>query len=609
MSVIHAPKAPEYSVRLVILAGFLLLVVLVLLGRLWFLQVWSSEYLSEKAQRHRTISFETVAPRGLIYDRNGVLLAGVRPEVVVTVIPRMARRDPELLERLALATGTSEETLRQIMERETVQADLPVPIFLGLDPVIAAKLIEEGWDTRGLGIETQPMRYYADSFAPSHVVGYAWTPSEQDVNRLREEGIRPARYVGKVGIEAVYERELMGEMGRDSFEVDAKRRPTRVIGRDNSLAGSRLNLFLDVSLQKKAIELLGGRRGSVVALDPATGGVLVMASSPSYDSSMFLGGITRNAFQGLLDDPDKPLLNRSIHAAYPPASTFKIVTAIAAMQSGKFSLNRPTNCPGYFEIGNRRFRCLGRHGNIAFTEAMAKSCNTYFADLAVKVGPEQLHKTARQMGLGEKTGIDLVGERSGVVPDEEWRNQHRREVPWRVGDTVNNGIGQGDLSVTPLQMATLVALVANGGRAPAPRIVDTIEPRIAGLPIKSTKPSHFVEVDLTGDQWSTIRRSLFEVVQTGTARAFRSDEVSIAGKTGTAENRRDREAHSWFVGYAPANNPKIAIAVIVENAGHGSEAAAPIAASLIRSYLLSPSSSPNSRLASSADSRPASTGN
>jgi penicillin-binding protein 2 len=521
----------------------------------------------------------------------------------------MARRDPELLRRLALATGTKEDTLRQIMERETVQADLPVPVFRGLDPVIAAKLIEEGWDTRGLGIETQPMRYYTDSFAPSHVVGYVWTPSEQDISRLKEQGIRPARYVGKVGIEAVYERELMGEMGRDSFEVDAKRRPTRVIGRDNALAGSRLNLFLDVALQKKAVELLAGRRGSVVALDPSTGGVLAMASSPSYDSSMFLGGITKNSFQGLLENPDKPLLNRSIHAAYPPASTFKIVTAIAAMQSGKFNLNRPTNCPGYFEIGNRRFRCLGRHGNIAFTEAMAKSCNTYFADLAVKVGAEQLHRTARQMGLGDKTGIDLLGERSGVVPDEEWRKQHRRDVPWRVGDTVNNGIGQGDLSVTPLQMATLIALVANGGKVPAPRIVNTIESRIPGEPIRITEPKRFLEVKLTADQWSTIQRSLIEVVQTGTARAFRSDEVSIAGKTGTAENLRNREAHSWFVGYAPANNPKIAIAVIVENAGHGSEAAAPIAASLIRSYLLSSSSLPNSRLASSAKSRPTSTGN
>lgn len=614
MSVIHQDKANPIDARVLAFPVAILIALVALLLRLWYLQVVLSDSLVEKMRTTRSTKVRKLAPRGLIVDRKGVLLAGVRPQIVVTAQPRIALKHPENLRRVAALSGASEESIREKLQASMWRPYVPTPIVSGISIEQATKIAERASELEGFGVDSLPTRFYPDSSSFAHVLGYVWTPNDMDVKRLEAKGLEPAEYVGKIGLERVYEAELMGKPGVDEMEIDARRRPVRMVARDNATPGQKLILSLDADLQKAAMERLKGRRGAVAAIDPRSGEVLCLASSPTYDAAQFLGGISAKEYRALLNDESHPQINRAIASAYAPGSTFKIVTTIAALLDGSFSPSRRVVCPGYYQMGKRRFRCLGRHGSISFRTAFARSCNTYFATLAVDAGPERLREACSLVGLGERTGIDLVGESKGVVPTDAWIRRWRDPPKWYGGDTVNFGIGQGELSTTPLQMANVMAIVANRGVGYRPHLVKAVEPygeEGRGIPIQ---PELSAQIEAPSSFWDAMTSALGAVVSEGTARGQQIPGVAWGGKTGSAENRRNKQTHSWFVCLAPLQSPRIAMCVLVENAGHGSEVAAPIARDLVRRFLRGSDAgvqvqtrpSANDRAASEASRAPAS---
>lgn len=586
MSVIHAPNKREIGLREVlplVIVGIALAVILI---RLWYIQVVIGEDLSERGRALRTSEVSRLAPRGLIYDRNGTLVAGIQPEIVLTAVPSAMNRNPWVLAKVAGMIGVPVEKLQEKVKSSEWRPHLPATIHVGVPIEIAARIVENSDALPGIGVESQPMRVTLDTKSLCHLLGYVWTPVDRDVERLSALDIKPADYVGRDGLERVYERELMGTPGTERLEFDAKRRPLRVIERDSPIPGNRLILSLDLKLQQRAQQLLAGKSGAAVAIDPSTGEVLCMVSSPGFDAKVFQRGISTANWKKLQSDEGHPMINRAIGSRYSPGSTFKIVVAIAAMEKGIFSLSRPTVCRGYYAVGNRRSRCLGVHGAITFHNAFARSCNTYFSDLAMRIGPEALTATALRLGLGRKTGIDLPSENPGLVPTQEWLESRPTPLKWYPGDTVNLGIGQGAMAATPLQMALVAGIAAKNGVGYRPHLVRAMLPGKGGTEAVPTPLETLSRVEGPPDFWQALQRAMVSVIDSGTARgAATIPGLEWGGKTGSAEHAKREQTHSWFVGVAPMKDPKIAVCVLVEAAGHGSTVAAPIAREVVKTYL------------------------
>lgn len=585
MSVIYAEPERRADARQLLALGFVLSALILFFFRLWYLQVVEASVLSARADVLRKSVVNRLAPRGTIVDRNGALLAGVKPRIVITAVPAIVAKNPRSLNELSLLTGVPLEDIEANLQKNSWRPYLPTPAVIGVDMATATRVAESADWLPGLAVETQPIRYYTNTTALAHILGYVATPSKQDVERISRLDQKPADYVGKVGIEYVYERQLMGTAGVDELEIDSKRRPLRKLKQINPRPGDRLALSIDINLQKYALELLKNRRGAVAAIEPKTGEVLCLASSPTYDTALFEGGISKKNYAALQADTSLPQLNRAIFSAYAPGSTFKIVTSIAGALSGKWDPNRPTHCAGGYRVGNRFFKCLGNHGSITFHRAFTKSCNAYFYELGMRSGEKALRDACKLVGLGERTGVDLLGESKGIVPTLEWIAKWRKPVVWYPGDTANFSIGQGEVSATPLQMASLASLVANDGTSYVPHIVRAIRSSTADSAWEKVAPTLRCKVDLPARFWTSLKSAMVSVIEEGTARRAMVDGIRWGGKTGSSQNVRNRQTHSWFVGVAPMDKPKIAIAVLVENAGHGGDIAAPIASQIVSRYL------------------------
>jgi penicillin-binding protein 2 len=591
MSVIHTPRKPSLDVRMLLFPVVLLLSLLVLFLRLWYIQVVLAPELTERAETFGKTYSSILAPRGLIYDRNGKLVAGIQSQLVLTAKPGIVLKNRWVLDKIARLLGEAgaktadpERLLRKTKDG-SYKPLVPTPIFTGVPIEVAAKITEAGQALPGIGVESQPTRFYPDSESFAHLLGYVWVPSPKDVERARKEGRDLSAFVGKGGLEWVYERDLAGTTGREGLLLDKKGRPVRVVERSTPLPGSQLILSLDADLQKVALQALGNHRGSVVAIEPGTGEVLCMASSPSFDLSLFRNGISQEDFDQLNNSPEHPFINRAVGSAFSPGSAFKIVTTAAAMRAGVFDPNRTVYCAGGYRLGRQMFRCLGHHGSIQFREALERSCNTYFSDLAMRVGKDTLRKTALDMGFFGKSGLDLPFERTGLIPTDAWLKRVNR--PWVPGYTVLTGIGQGDVLTTPLQMADLAAMVANSGTNYKPKLVRGIR-HGANREIELTKTEVLHSLDLPPTDWAYIQEAMVGVVEHGTAAGSQIPGLTWAGKTGSAEVHGQQKTNSWFIGYAPADDPKIAICVMVEAVGHGSEFAAPVAKQVVQRYLMSP---------------------
>lgn len=594
MSVIHTPRKPELEARVVAFPVVMGLLLTLLFFRLWYYQVVEAPGLLERALATQTMEISKMAPRGLIFDRKGRPVANVRPQIVITVKPNDLKDHPEVLPKVAEVLGVPLKKLERKLKEAQWRPYLSSPLYVGATIEAGTKLAESIEEFPGIGVETLPMRHYNDTKSYTHVLGYVWTPGPNDVSRLKKAGLEPADYVGKSGIERAYEPELMGAPGSEEMEVDARQRPVRIAGRNAPIPGNQLYLTMDGSLQRKATELLGnkGYIGGVAAIEPKTGEVLCLVSSPTFDQSLFEGGISQADLDELMNNEDKPFTNRAVNSFYPPGSTFKIVTAIAAMEQGKWSPNTTYFCNGGYFRGRVKLRCLGYHGAISFYNAMTHSCNAYFCSLGAAVGEDGLRQAALDMGLGTSPGLEIGGS-PGVVPTRDWIKAVNAEhkYVWYAGDTANFSVGQGYMSATPIQMANVAAMVANDGVRYVPHLVRSIKNTVSGQ-IQTVAPEVAGQIKGTPEFWSAMKSALQNVVDNGTARAAKVPGIEIGGKTGSAEHKKGSKTHSWFVGFAPVNDPKIAIAVLVENAGHGGDVAAPIAGELIRAYL-SPAKAPS----------------
>ena len=555
-----------YLIVTVIIIGFCVLV-----ARLAYLQIVSTGYYTKKSEDNRIRPVRLVPPRGVVYDRDGAApLADNETAFDVWVAPSnverleyMDERAREVVfQRLNFTPEEYENKLKELkkLKRSRIAAFDPVVIRENIDKDTAAYLAENNSHIPEMIIRARPKRRYSGLAA--HIIGYTTLAGKKDL----ENGYVMNDVIGKDGIEAVYEKSLCGDLGWKMVEVDAYGRIIRDLPMEvKAEPGHSVNLTLDLALQKKAEALLEGKVGAIVAIDPRNGEVLAMASKPDFDANTLTA-----KWNEIMATPNKPLMNRAIMREYPPGSTFKIITATTALQAGKLSTSERFYCNGRFYLKNwsRPFRCHKRagHGWMNIHDALVESCNVFFYNMASEKGVTVplMHKYALLYGLGQKTGIDLPGERSGSVP----------EIGNRPGDKINMCIGQGDVLVTPLQMANVISIIANRGFS--------FKPHLVRQP-KADKPDFDIRSQVSPRTIEIIRNALMGVVKRGYSRQANLPDHQTAGKTGSSQNPHGND-HAWFIGFAPFDKPEIAVAVVVENGGRGSEVAAPLAGQMFAEH-------------------------
>ncbi len=572
------------AVRLRWLCGVLGVALAVVIGAYWYHQIIRAEHYERLAENNRLRVLRLDAPRGLIYDRSGRILAENTPTFRL-MIDRSASSD--LGASLAFAAGIlgrEERELRAALERHRgVAREVPVLLAEDLELTQVARFEVSEPEHPEFEISTSRRRLYRHSFQTAHVVGYLGepTPAEQD----RDDSLAAGDLVGRSGVELLRDRRLRGNHGERIVVVDSR---GRLMGEDVRRAdaepGESVTLTIDLRLQQLAESLLADKAGAIVALDPRDGAVRAMVSSPSFDPNRFAGRLSQEDWDRIVDAPRKPLQNRAIQNTYPPGSVFKIVMAVAGLAEGVLRPEERVYCSGATRLYDRRWRCWQPrgHGFVDLRAALQHSCDTYFYRQGVKIGIEVIAAYARRLGLGGRTGVELPGESEGLVPDPEW-SRDRRGYPWYPGETVSVAIGQGPLLTSPLQVAVMTAAVANGGFRVRPYLV-------AG----GGEPPEPLGLD--AEAVSFVAEALANVVANGTGRSARTPVVAVAGKTGTAQvvaqetwTRSedlppDQADHAWFTSYAPVDAPELVVVVFVENGGRGSEAAAPLARELLEDH-------------------------
>ena len=593
-------------VRRALLAALLVLLCLVLVAaRLVKLQVVEHDHFSTLSEDNR-IKIQPLPPsRGLIYDANGVLLADNLPSYALQITPENVEDLDATIDALAkivtITDGDRERFARQLPKRRRFDG---VAIRHDLNERERARIAVHGHRFPGVDIHAELLRYYPKAEVTAHVLGYVGRINEREMEHINVSDYAGTSHIGKLGVEKAHEEWLHGHVGHEQAVVNARGRVLERREEKPPVPGRDLHLFLDIDLQRDAIAALGGHRGALVAIDPQNGGVLALASTPTYDPNPFVGGISYAAYGALRDDIDHPLYNRAVRGQYPPGSTIKPFIALGGLALGEISAFDAKFCGGHFQLPghDHRYRCWrrGGHGTLAMKDAIVQSCDVYFYRLANDLGIERMDGFLAEFGFGARTGVDIAGELGGLLPSPEWKRRVRKEA-WYPGETLIVGIGQGSFLTTPLQLAAATAAMANHGRYIVPRMVKATRAGV-GKPLVPTVPEgHQVPVD-DPRQWQDVIDAMAQVVEggRGTARRIYSDDYRIAGKTGTsqvftvgqnesynesevAERMRD---HALFVAFAPVEAPRIAVAIIVENGGHGGSVAAPIARAVMDSYLL-----------------------
>jgi penicillin-binding protein 2 len=590
-----------FNQRLTVLLVYIFIAFAVLVSRLIYLQaIEGREY--RRLSEINSIRLQDIdAPRGLIYDRNNQLLVDNRPSFNLHIILKDAKPVEQTLAGLSGLIGEPIENLRaQINKNKHRGAYTPILLKEDMGRDLLAAVEVNKYDLPGVVVRVSPRRHYLFPQQASHLIGYVGEISAQELKLAQYAQIKGGEYIGKYGIEKSFETLLRGKRGGRQVEVNASGQVVSVLDTVDAQAGQNITLTIDQHLQSTAEALLEGKAGAVVAMDTDDGAVLVMASSPTYDPNWFVVGMTPDQWKSIVEDPFRPLENKAIRAEYPPASTYKIVTALAGLEEGVIDENTTHYCPGHYRYGNRVYRCWrrGGHGEVNIIKAMEQSCDVFFYQVGEALGVDRLAWYAKACGLGVLSGVNLDQESKGLVPTKAWKRK-RLGTPWQGGETISVAIGQGFNLATPLQMAVLATAVANGGFRLKPNVVQKIH-----SPRDKTVDHHQAEVvgrlPVSLPTLALVQRGLWSAVNgaKGTARASRFKAMEYAGKTGTAQvvGRKVVEGldedqikmmhrdHAWFVGYAPAVEPDIAVAVIVEHGEHGSSAAAPIAREIFRNY-------------------------
>ena len=580
--------------RLLLIRVVVLIIVGLLVVRLWQLQVRDGDYYRNLSRDNRTRSVVLHPVRGFIYDRNGILLANSVSSFNLYVELGDVPDREALIGRLVELLSLDRSELTKTMEAHV--GETPIRLKKGVSLKEAAIVESHRLDLPGVAIRPEFQRNNPEGAYAAHVLGYVGVASEVQLTREAFQGLPAGSVVGQYGVERSYEQTLRGRAGRKLIEVDALGHEKRMISVDKPRVGNDVYLTIDFRLQKLAEDLLGEEAGAIVALDPQSGDILALASRPSFDPNALSRGLRAAAWNDILQDERHPLTNRAIQGQYPPASTFKIIMATAALDTNEIDPADTLHCGGRFRFGGRTFRDwkMYGHGAVDLRKAIAQSCDVYFYRLGDRMGVDTIALYARQFGLGERTGIDLPGERTGLIPSSEWKQRTRGE-PWYPGETISVSIGQGFVSVTPLQMAKVIGMIGNNGIVFQPHVLRGVRGR-KGEWIEEWSPTQSVPLTLPAHQLEAIQAALAAVVTEGTARQARSSVVPLAGKTGTAqvvslgsESAEDTPKpfrdHAWFVAYAPFEHPSIAVAVLLEHMGHGGSAAAPLAKELIEAYV------------------------
>ncbi|MBK5971128.1 MULTISPECIES: penicillin-binding protein 2 [Thiorhodovibrio] len=594
-----------FTARVILAAVVVVLCLAAVVARLVFLQVYNNDHFRTLSEDNR-VRVEPLPPmRGLMYDRNGVLLADNVPSYSLEIIPGRVEDVAATIDALSKIIPISEDDRQRFerLRRQHRRFD-GVPIRLDLSDAERARFAVQSHRFPGVQIHAELLRHYPFSLETAHVLGYVGRINEEEMGRIDTSAYAGTSHIGKVGLEKAYEDALHGIVGYQQVEVNARGRVLRTLKEQLPTSGEDLVLFLDLDLQRDAMAAMEGKRGAVVAIDPTSGGVLAMASTPSFDANLFVDGISVKDYVALRDSIDKPLYNRAVRGQYPPASTIKPFIGLGGLATGSISFSDGKYCGGYFQLPGHghRYRCWRRsgHGTLTVTDAVVQSCDVYFYRLAHDMGIERLDRFLGDFGFGTTTGMDFADELGGLLPSPEWKERVRGQ-PWYPGETLIVGIGQGAFLVTPVQLAAATAAMANHGTYFQPRMVQAVRDPASGIVQRTTAVSHRVAVDSEA-KWQGIVDAMAQVVEgpRGTARRIRSPLIRIAGKTGTAQvftigqNERYNESqvaermrdHALFIAFAPVEAPQIAVAVIVENGRHGSSTAAPIARQLIDSYLL-----------------------
>lgn len=562
----------------------LLLAVLVI--RLAILQIALGARYARLSDRNRIRQVVRPAPRGRIFDRKGRIVADSRPSFTAVVTP--TETDSATIVKLAAALSLPADWLLNRL-KPVAAWSTPVPVKRNLSFEEVALLLENSFRLAGVSVRTEPLRSYPLGPAGAHLIGYVAEPTAEELRQ--DTSVKNIGHIGRTGIEAQYEKILRGRSGIEFVEVDARGReigPLKEKRPEPAIPGQDLYLTIDSELQQLAWQLTEGYdRAAVVMLEVKTGAVLCLVSRPAFDPEMFLGRISTADWQKLSDNPSRPFLNRAVAAGYPPGSTMKPIVALAGLSRRVIDRNsRFQPCNGSLRYGNRTFRCWGVHGSTDLVEALAFSCNVYFYQLGQRIGLDNLTAFARSVAMGSLTGIDIPGERAGNIPTRQWLDKRYGRNRWGAGSLLNFSIGQGEVLATPLQMAWLYAAIANNGVSCRPHIVDHSQQ--SGQTSWQSRPETN-PLPLSEKSLAVVRLGLDRVVEYGTGSAARSAELSLSGKTGTAQAPPLAD-HAWFVGYAPSDDPEVAFAVLVENAGHGGSVAAPIARQLVHHWFFGNSS-------------------
>ena len=603
----HQREIFYFRLRLMLSLGFVLLMLFILLLRFIYLQVIKHEYFQTLAESNRIAVVPVVPNRGLILDRNGVVLArnysGYTLEIASRKVPDLEATINELSTLVDIQPRDRKRFKKLLAESRNFDS---LPIRNRLSDEEVARFAAQRYRFPGVEIKARLFREYPYGEGTSHLIGYIGRINEKDVEQLEADEIASnylgSDYIGKTGLEQSYEKELHGTTGLEQVEVDAGGRAVRSLSRSAPLSGNNLMLTLDAKLQEVAEQAFGKYRGALVAIDPRNGDILAFVSKPGYDPNLFIDGIDSENWDELNNSPDVPLNNRALRGQYPPGSTIKPFMALAGLNYQR-SPSYTIHDPGYYTLpGNRhqyRDWKKGGHGSVDMFKAIVVSCDTYFYGLANELGIDKIHNYLSQFGFGKKTGVDMEGEAAGLLPSQEWKMKRHNQM-WYAGDTVSAGIGQGYNLVTPLQLASATATLANDGIAYKPHFVKQIQRPSVNTP--EPAPNPVLDLHIKPEYIDLVKRAMEAVTRPGgtAAGASAGAPYRMAGKTGTAqvigmkqgekyvannisEYNRD---HAWFISFAPVEKPTIAMAVLVENGGHGGSTAAPIARKVLDYYLL-----------------------
>jgi len=599
---LNTQRMEDFKERYRYLRYFVGAAFLILFVYLWYLQVIRGSDLRQLSENNRIRIREVVADRGMLLDRKGRILAHNRPSFEVFLVPEDIRENPETLGKVGELLNLPQEEIHEKMKGlKRRPAFRPIKLKSDIDWDKLVILESNRIHLPGVVVDVRPTRAYQYGQLASHLLGYIGEVDEHELKETKDRAYRMGSMIGKYGVEYEWEAHLKGVDGGRQIEVDALGREIKPLRSVESFPGNNVFLTIDYDLQKVAEEAYQNRNGALIAMDPRSGRILAMVSKPSFDPSAFARSITAEEWKALLEHPFHPLQNKGLQGQYPPGSVFKIVTAIAGLETGAITPETQMTCTGAIHYGNRDFRCWKEkgHGTIDLHRALAESCDTYFYQVGLKVGVDAIAHYASELGLGQKTGITLPHEKSGIVPSTSWKKK-RFGVQWYSGETLSFAVGQGYLNTTPLQILTLISAVANGGKRFLPQVVEHVE-NIYGGKLKEYSPVETGRADISEKTLRVIQEALMAAVNEprGTGGGAALKDVKVAGKTGTAQvikmaanfkkgdmNRMPLKFrdHAWFAAYAPFEHPQIAVAVLVEHGGYGGAAAAPIAKKVFGKY-------------------------